>query len=83
MTTLKPLQEQYQDRHPATVGLLRFLDCSHLDHRPDLQVVFLPFVACATGVLDQVPDGPETTAFLRKLVEAKDCAVRAQVAATD
>ncbi len=83
MTSLKPLQESFQDRHPSTVQLLRWLDCSHLDGRPDLQALFSPFQQLACEVLDAVPDGPETTAFLRKLVEAKDCAIRAQVAATD
>jgi hypothetical protein len=30
-------------------------------------------------VFDRVPDGPELTAGLRKLLEAKDCFVRAAI----
>jgi hypothetical protein len=81
--TLKPLQQQFAHRHPGTVGLLRFLDCSHLDGKPELQELFAPFQMTAMAVLEAVEDGPETTAFLRKLVEAKDCAVRARVAQAD
>lgn len=81
---LKPLQQAYAHRHPGVVDALRFLDCSHLAARPDLQLVFGPFERAARDVLDLITaDSPQVTLFLHKLVEAKDCAVRAQVAATD
>jgi hypothetical protein len=34
-------------------------------------------------MISTLPDGPELTAGLRKLLEAKDCFVRAAVAAGD
>ena len=35
----------------------------------------------AVGMLLTIPDSPELTAGLRKLLEAKDCLVRASIAA--
>lgn len=60
-------------RHPATVQAMRPLDIEHLpDH---LQAVSRPFRDLAHELLDLLPDDPELTAALRKLREAKDCAV--------
>jgi hypothetical protein len=36
-----------------------------------------PFGELAERMADTLPSGPELTAGLRKLLEAKDCAVRA------
>jgi hypothetical protein len=36
----------------------------------------------AARLVEMLPDGPELTAGLRHLLEAKDCAVRAAIAAT-
>ena len=47
----------------------------HLPH--DLQVISEPFCDLAESMMRQLPDGPEKSAGLRKLLEAKDCAVRA------
>lgn len=48
------------------------------DHLPDpLRVVSKPFEAVAVGMVEHLPAGPEKTAAMRKLREAKDCAVRA------
>lgn len=47
------------------------------DHLPqELQMVSAPFAELASTI-DQHCVGPETTTALRKLLEAKDCAVRA------
>lgn len=53
------------------------------DHLPPhLREVSQPFAELAEKLLGQLPDdNPEVSAGLRKLVEAKDCAVRARVAA--
>lgn len=51
-----------------------FGDGSHLDPLP--QAVSQCFTELAGGLLDLLPDDPELTASLRKLLEAKDCAVR-------
>lgn len=52
------------------------------DHLPDhLKAVSKPFCDLADKMVeDSTPEGgPETAAGLRKLLEAKDCAVRAMV----
>jgi hypothetical protein len=55
--------------------MLKFFAYAHL--REDLQAVSQPFWALAQRVVDLVPAGPERTVALRKLLEAKDAAVRA------
>jgi hypothetical protein len=60
--------------HPATVALLRFFDTEHL--RPDLADVSAPFGVLARRIAEG-PANAETTVALRKLLEAKDAAVRA------
>jgi hypothetical protein len=55
--------------------LLTFFGYEHL--RPELQMVSLPFHALAQHVAKVVPEGHERTVALRKLLEAKDAAVRA------
>jgi hypothetical protein len=46
---------------------------------PHLQEVSKPFCELARQIEDTLPPGPETTTALRKLLEAKDCAVRARL----
>lgn len=65
---------QLGDRHPETQRLMRYFDVGHLP--TDLQQVSAPLGHAAAVVLSLLPDGPELTAGLRKLVEAKDCFVR-------
>lgn len=66
------------DRHPATQQVLDFFAFDHLP--PDLAAVSKPFSDLAHHVADGTAVGPEVTVCLRKLLEAKDCAVRAHVA---
>lgn len=48
------------------------------EHLPDpLQEVSKPFCDLANQMNDDLPDCAEKSAGLRKLLEAKDCAVRA------
>ncbi|NOT09270.1 MAG: hypothetical protein HOP28_13830 [Gemmatimonadales bacterium] len=61
--------------HPSTRGLLRFFAFGHLP--PHLQEISAPFGVLAQQVAERAPENPETTVALRKLLEAKDCAVRA------
>lgn len=50
------------------------------EHLPDhLQNVSRPIGDVARQMDDLLPDGPEKTAGLRKLLEAKDCLVRARL----
>lgn len=54
---------------------LRYFDYTHLPLR--LQAVVAPFKELATICDNRYPDGAEKSAGLRKLLEAKDCMVRA------
>lgn len=55
--------------------MLQFFDFTHLP--PNLQKVSAPFCGLALAMVDGLPRNPERTVALRKLLEAKDCAVRA------
>lgn len=58
-----------------TDRMLQFFAYSHLpDH---LQAVSKPFGELAQHLVTTLPMNAERTAGLRKLLEAKDCAVRA------
>ena len=56
--------------------ILKFFDYSHLP--VDLQKVSRAFAELAQDMNNDLPDGPEKSAGLRKLLEAKDCMVRAK-----
>lgn len=62
-------------RHPAVASLLRYFAWQHLPTH--LQAVSAPCSVLAHEMADTLPNGPELTAGLRKLLEAKDCFVRA------
>lgn len=50
------------------------------DHLPELlQKVSKPFAELAHSIDMQLPQNPESTTALRKLLEAKDCAVRSTI----
>lgn len=63
-----------RDRHFSTTQILRFFAYDHLEEH--LQAVSKPFCDLAHATVERLPDDPELTASLRKLLEAKDCAVR-------
>lgn len=70
-----------EGRHPSTQQVARWFTFDHLtdDLRP-------PSAACAQlaqEMIDKLPDGPELTTGLRKLLEAKDCFVRAAITAQE
>jgi hypothetical protein len=60
--------------HPATEQILRYFSFQHLP--PKLQEISRPFYELAVLTANTL-QGPELTAGLRKLLEAKDCMVRA------
>ncbi len=62
------MQEEY---------LLQFFALGHLPEH--LAKISAPFETLATQVVETLPRNPERTVALRKLLEAKDCAVRAQL----
>lgn len=57
-----------------TDRMLQFFEYEHLP--PHLQNISKPFCVLAQAVVDTLPMNPERTVALRKLMEAKDCAVR-------
>jgi hypothetical protein len=60
-----------------TDPLLQFFAYEHL--RLDLQAISQPFGDLARQIVGLLPRNPERTVALRKLLEAKDCAVRASL----
>jgi ferritin-like protein len=56
-------------------ALMQFFAYAHLPQH--LQDVSRPFCELAAQINGMLPDNPEKTVALRKLLEAKDCAVRA------
>jgi hypothetical protein len=60
--------------HPSTVAILRYFAFDHLP--PHLAAISRPIAEVAEEMAGKL-DGPELTAGLRKLLEAKDCFVRA------
>lgn len=63
--------------HPAIAHVLRYFESDHLPLH--LQAVVVPFARLGHAVADAAPSSPETTVALRKLLEAKDAAVRARL----
>jgi hypothetical protein len=62
--------------HPSAVAILQYFQFDHLPEH--LQEVSRPFCELANDVALKY-SGPEATVCLRKLLEAKDCAVRAKL----
>ena len=58
-----------------TTTIMQFFSHSHLPEH--LQDVSRPLGELAHLMDNMLPDGPEKTAGMRKLLEAKDCFVRA------
>jgi hypothetical protein len=57
--------------------LLQFFEYSHLPEH--LQVISKDFHLLAHMIVNTLPRNPERTVSLRKLLEAKDCAIRAAI----
>lgn len=57
--------------------ILKYFAYSQLP--PHLQEVSKPFCELAHHLVSTLPAGPELSAGLRKLLEAKDCCVRAKL----
>lgn len=58
--------------------ILQFFEYKHLPLH--LQAVSSPFAGLAQNIVNSSPRNPERTVALRKLLEAKDAAVRAFLA---
>lgn len=57
--------------------MLQFFEYDHLPQ--DIWKVSRPFCELALSMTKELPQNPERTVALRKLLEAKDCAVRAKL----
>lgn len=57
--------------------LMQFFTFAHLPEH--LQETSKSFAVLAQHLIDTLPRNPERTVALRKLLEAKDCAVRARL----
>lgn len=55
--------------------ILQYFSYKHLPEK--LQAISSPFCILATWIMETLPRNPERTVALRKLLEAKDAAVRA------
>lgn len=62
---------------PAPAPILKFFAYEHLP--PQLQEISKPLGDLAREMAAKLPSSAETTAGLRKLLEAKDCFVRARL----
>lgn len=58
-----------------TEPMLRFFEYDHLPIT--LKAISKPFGQLAELIVKELPRNPERTVALRKLLESKDCAVRA------
>lgn len=77
MTEIHPAPQEFNAEEIQTDYILRFF---HYRHLPEsLQARSEPFCALARHIIDTTPRNPERTVALRKLLEAKDAAVRASI----
>lgn len=68
-----------RDRHPGVRDLMRWFRYEHLTRSP--RSTSAECERLAIEMIEELPDSPELTTGLRKLLEAKDCFVRAALAA--
>lgn len=75
--TIDPGSSDFTPEQIAVDGVLAFFRYAHLP--ATLQARSRPFCDLARHVVDTLPRNPERTVALRKLLEAKDAAVRAAI----
>jgi len=75
--TRERLADRYWGRHPGTIHLMKQFACAHLQE--PLRALSFQCVYLGVRMADTLLDGPELTAGLRKLLEAKDCFVRGAI----
>jgi hypothetical protein len=72
---IHPAPAEFAEHEIQQDHVLRYFHYSHLP--PTLQNRSKPFCDLARFIVDTTPRNPERTVALRKLLEAKDAAVRA------
>lgn len=75
MNGIHPAPAEFSAEQLQTDPILRYFHYAHLP--PDLRRMSEPFCNLARELVEFLPRSAERTAALRKLLEAKDCAVRA------
>lgn len=74
---LETLREALSARHPATREVAQWFAFGHL--QGSVRTTSAAVCGLAVGMLLTTEDSPELTVGLRKLLEAKDCFVRATI----
>lgn len=74
------IREPWGDRHPSTLHFEPLFAFAHLPAGL-IRETSAVCAGLAEVMVAMLPDGPELSAGLRKLLEAKDCFVRAAVLA--
>lgn len=74
---IQPAPVEFTDAQLGSDHILRYFHYAHLPEH--LQAISAPFCTLARHIVDTLPRNPERTVALRKLLEAKDAAVRANV----
>lgn len=81
MAKAKSSQEKNAENESSPVAnedrMLKFFECGHLP--PNLKEIADVFREAAVRLDVEVANGPERSAGFRKLLEAKDCFVRARL----
>jgi hypothetical protein len=85
-STREEIREKYKDRNRAVTDAAQWFAFDHLSAagpRLSPRAVSAEVAELAFDMIDDLPDSPELTHALRRLIEAKDCFVRAAIAAGD
>lgn len=75
MSDIHPAPAEFSPMEVAQDHILRYFHYAHLP--PSLQERSKPFCELARWIIDTTERNPERTIALRKLLEAKDAAIRA------
>lgn len=87
-STREAIREKYKDRNRAVIDAAQWLAYGHLPvvaggSGASPRDVSASVASLAFQAIELLPDSPELTHALRRLIEAKDCLVRAAIAAGD
>jgi hypothetical protein len=77
MTDIHPAPPAFTEAEVLVDPILQFFNYAHLTAR--LDAICAPFCGLAICLITTLPHSAERSMALRKLLEAKDCAVRAMV----
>lgn len=77
MSEIHPAPKEFSEAQLKDDPILRFFHYGHLPER--LRATSKPFCDLAAHIVETLPRNAERTVALRKLLEAKDAAVRTNV----